>query len=326
LSSYLPKQPYIVLDQNPCRKRAVMAALFRRCRENKLGILLPDTAIYEFSKGSQAYDTWRRSLEHLCTQPELVFAGRSLGKMMAHEISTGQPLQDVVDHEVTLQFRQMLSGLQVGNDARMKRALSKIARIIDTEKALRERHDENKSIVLKLRDHWKKSLPDADLKSLRNDNRETFVRILAELETAAIVFEAAKHDGCTDASASVLTLGPSVYGHVVLGLAALALDWLAQGGIDGIAPEKITNDYHDLDYICTASFCTDLVTEDRRANRIYSGMIEALERRWQCVTLLAQKKQVMAKKATRKAAKKTGKKSAKKKVAKKKAGRKTAKK
>jgi hypothetical protein len=50
----------------------------------------------------------------------------------------------------------------------------------------------------------------------------------------------------------------------VLGLAALALDWLAQGGLAGAKADKITNDFHDLDYIGTASFCVDLVTDDRR--------------------------------------------------------------
>lgn len=99
---------------------------------------------------------------------------------------------------------------------------------------------------------------------LRKPDEATFIRIMAELEAATIVFRAAKGDGCTDEMAYALTLGPSVYGHTVYAVAALALDWLARGGLEGIDPVEITNDFSDLDYIVTATPCTDLVTEDRR--------------------------------------------------------------
>jgi len=291
MSDYLPKHPFIVIDQNQCRKQQVVETLVHRCRQQELGLLLPDTAIYEFSKGTKAYDTWRRSLDHICKEPELVFAGRSIGTMMNQEVSKGIPLNDIVDHEVTPRLRQLLTELRAGDDSRINKALAEVVKFIDDEKNLREQHDANKSIVDSLAEHWTSSLSVEDLKKLRQPDRESFVRILAEFETAGIVFEAAKGDGCSEVVATSLTVGPSVYGHVVLGLAALALDWLAQGGLDGTKADKITNDFHDLDYICTASFCIDLVTDDRRANRVYSAMIEALEMRWEHLKTLAEAKE-----------------------------------
>mgnify|MGYP003662944031 CR=1 FL=1 len=280
MSDYSPKHPFIVVDQNQCRKQQSVDDLIRRCYQQELGLLLPDTAIYEFSKGTKAYNTWRHSLELICKEPGLVFAGRSIGKMMNEEVATGTALNDVIDQEVTPRLRQLLTELKTGDDSRINKSLAEVVKFIDDEKDLREQHDVNKSIVDSLTEHWKSSLSDDDLKKLRQPDRETFVRILSQLETARIVFEAAKADGCSDEIATSLTVGPSVYGHVVLGLAALSLDWLAQGGLDGAKADKITNDFHDLDYICTATFCTDLVTDDRRANRVYSAMIDALERRW----------------------------------------------
>jgi hypothetical protein len=99
------------------------------------------------------------------------------------------------------------------------------------------------------------------------------------LETAAIVFQAARGDCCTDETAYALTVGPSIYGHTVYALAALALDWLAQGGLEGLDPEKITNDIFDLDYTVTATYCCDLVTADGRAMRVYSGLMKAFQER-----------------------------------------------
>jgi hypothetical protein len=83
---YLPKRLYLVVDPNRCRDCGIVEGLFRRCRREGLRVLLPDTAFYEFSKGSQAYQTWRRSLKYLCQEPQLVVAGRSVGQMMNEEI------------------------------------------------------------------------------------------------------------------------------------------------------------------------------------------------------------------------------------------------
>ena len=291
MTAYLTGQPYIVLDQNLCRDPQCVEGRFRQCRKEGLAILLPDTAIYEFSKGSLTYQTWRRSLKHLCKEPQLVATGRSIGRMMSEEIQTGQPIHDVVDHEVTPRFQRLLAELRNGEDKRINLALAEVAKIIDHEKGLRDHHQENKGIVARLRDHWHDTVSNSDLSRLRRQDEETLIGVLAEMETAAIVFQAAKNDGCTDDVAYAITLGPSVYSHAVYSLAALALDWLAQGGLEGIEPSKITNDFHDLDYVRTATFCTDLVTDDKRASRVYGVVVTALERRWETIKAHANEQQ-----------------------------------
>lgn len=279
MSDYLPRLPYIVIDQNRLRDRDIMAALFRRCRQEGVRILLPDTAIYEFSNVHDPHLTWRRSLEEVCREPELFVAGRSIGEMMKSEIKTGTTVTNIVDEEVTQRFQRLLSELRGGNDKRMNQALSEIAKFIEAEKQLREQHSVNKSIVTYLRNAWQNSLPDEDLKLLRRPDSDTFIRILAEFNTASIVYQAAKNDGCSEETAFALTLGPSVYGHTVYALAALALDWLSLGGLDGTDPVKVTNDFFDLDYIVTATYCKELITEDQRAKRIFAALEKAFERR-----------------------------------------------
>ena len=279
MSDYFPDQPYIVIDQNKCRDKVEVERLFSRCRIENLQLLLPDIAIYEFSKGINPYLTWRKSLEHLCTQPHLVVAGRSIDNMMNQEKRTGELTRDIVYHEVTPSLQQSLAELKTGEETRMNSALAVVAKIIDPERTLREQHASNKKVVTSIRDHWRKSIDESTLGKLRNQEHGVFAGILAELETASIVYHAAINDGCDNSTAVSITSGPSIYSHVVYALAALALDWLAQGGIESLEPEKITNDFHDLDYVVTATYCRSLETSDKRANRIYSGLRDGLERR-----------------------------------------------
>jgi hypothetical protein len=125
----------------------------------------------------------------------------------------------------------LLAELKTGDDTQINKALTKLLGIIDKEKRLREQHAANKGIVTSLRDHWKETLPESDLKQLRKQNEETVVRLLTEIETAAIVFLAANRDGCSDETATALIVGPSVYGHMIYALAALALDWANVGSL-----------------------------------------------------------------------------------------------
>jgi hypothetical protein len=279
MSDYFPDQPYIVIDQNRCRDKQEVERLFRRCEIENLRLVLPDIAIFEFSKGTKPHLTWRTSLEHICLTSDLVVAGRDVGNMMSEEITTGKLTEDVIDHKVTPLLQELLSELKTGDDTRLNSALAKIAKFIDTEKALREQHTSNTDIVVDLKEHWKSSLDEATLQKLRNKEKGVFAGILSELETASIVTDAARRDGCDIPTATSITVGPSIYSHAVYALAALALDWLAFGGIESIAPDKVTNDFHDIDYIVIATYCRSLQTNDDRANRVYSGLRDGLEQR-----------------------------------------------
>jgi hypothetical protein len=68
---------------------------------------------------------------------------------------------------------------------------------------------------------------------------------------------------------------------------------LARGSLDGIEPGKTTNDFSDLDYTVSATFCSDLVTADGRANRIDSALLKAFEQRAQLIEAAAQQEKRM---------------------------------
>ena len=257
-----------------------MRRLFRRCKRSGLKLLITDTATYEFSNVSSPDITWMRSLEHLCKEPNLVVVGRSVGEMMKEEVRSRQPKTDIVDHALTVRFQQLLTGVRDGDDADMRATLRNVKRIIGRVKKRRNKHDWNKSILQNRVQWWEKVLTRPRLQRLRKLDRETGVRILADLTTSKIIYNAAKKKRCSNSIASRLTVGPSVFCYTLYALEALALDWLARGGLQSAKATDITNDFFDMDYVISALFCAGLATKDGRAKRVHSALATAMKRRW----------------------------------------------
>ncbi len=280
VNDHPPTLPYIVLDQNKCRNGAAMRRLFQRCRRSRLQILLTDMAMYEFSNVSRPDITWKRSLEHLCKEPSLVVVGRSVGEMMKEEVHSHQPKTEIVDHALTARFQQLLVGVRNDDDAQMKATLDNVKRLIRKERRKRNRHDRNKSILQNRVQWWEKFLSPARLRRLRQLDRMTLVRILSDLNTSRLVYNAAKRRRCSNITACRLTVGPSVFCYSLYALEAFALDWLARGGLQSARATDISNDFFDMDYVVSALFCAGLATYDGRAKRVHSALLTAMKDRW----------------------------------------------
>jgi hypothetical protein len=266
--------PLVLLGYDLWKSNADVDELLERCRRETLGVLLPDVALYELSKQSRAFDSWKEPLYYLSKNTDLVSYGRSVGEMMRQELKSGQPPNSIIDQQVTSHFRSVLSGLANHDESEAAVLFSRMASFIDQEIALREQRHADNSVVTILRDQWRNNLPESDVALLRSGDDTTFVRILAEWETASVVFQAAKNDGCTDDRAIALTLGSSVYGHMTYALLGLALDSLAYDEKD--VPEPVS--FRCLDYICLGTFCTRFATHDSRAERLCTKLMNVFQR------------------------------------------------
>jgi len=275
--------PFVVLDQHLWSDQKTMEDVVRRCQNESLGILLPAVAFYELAKHHRAFPSWKMSLKHLSHNAQLVSAGRSIGEMMSEEVESGVPVRDIIDHAVTSQNRLVLIELKNNKDSLAEKTFHQLDSYIDQEINRREHPETNESIVTILLNQWSQTLPPSDVKLLRLHDESVFLRIMAEWETASVVFHAAKNDGCTDEAALALTLGPSVYGHMVYGLMALALDRLAESGQETSNFTEATDKLYCLDYICSATFCADFITQDKRAKRLYSLLTKVFQRRAEMV-------------------------------------------
>jgi hypothetical protein len=126
--------PFIVIDQNRLRDANVVASAIEQCREYGLEILIPDVAGFEFSKAIErpedALRTWRCSLQHLASFPELVVAGRKLPELWKEELGTGTPVRKVVDDRATAPLRDLLRGIGASDSTLRSFVTERVARMI----------------------------------------------------------------------------------------------------------------------------------------------------------------------------------------------------
>ena len=114
------RYPLIVVDQNVMRDADAIAAALDRCCRESLQLVIPDVAGFEFSKGAEPFDTWRRSLECLCKYPEFVSVSRKLTKMLAEEHRSGQACETLIDPALTRFLREMLSSLSADDPSPLR--------------------------------------------------------------------------------------------------------------------------------------------------------------------------------------------------------------
>lgn len=55
--------------------------------------------------------------------------------------------------------------------------------------------------------------------------------------------------------------------------------WISQGGFDSLRATDVTNELLDLQYVLTASFFDDLLSEERRVNESYRDLCVLLRRK-----------------------------------------------
>jgi len=285
--------PFIVVDYDVWGNVSVMDEIFSRCRTERLGVLVPDVALYKLGKSAGNYDHCKTLLQHFAKERAIVSVAKGVGEMMRAECHLGQPTRNLVDEFFTQAFRQVLHDLEAGGRKNADAFLTRLSEDVRAELPKREHPEINRHVITSIRSQWQETLSAGDLAKLRVQDESVFVRIMAEWETTATVFQAAKREGCTDEAAMQLTLEPSVYGHLIYGLAALALDSLAaeESGAEGSTQEW--RDLSDLDYLCIALFCTDLSTNSTRSRRIYSRLLKALQVRDEVIKALVKAEREM---------------------------------
>lgn len=255
--------PYAVIDQNCLRNPRIVSDAIEKAKRGRL-ILLHDIAMVEMTKSDEWLNTMRHSLALLAEYPQGVVAGRATGELMRCEMETGEPCPDIVDHDVTPRVRQLLSELKSGKTlmldgiARAMPAAREMARIQQLDRLA------NRSILVTLADIWKRELTAPQLKQLRAGDEALFVELLAEKRMMATIADGLHKADYDLENARWLASVPSVSAHLWLCLAANALHWVLKGGIEGFRDERFTNELCDIDYLVAATFCAELITNDKR--------------------------------------------------------------
>jgi len=266
---------FIVVDQNKMRHVAALADALDRCCREDLRLLIPDGAGFELSDVSNPLYTWRRSLSVLCRYPELVAVSQKLTKIMCQEIACGRPAEALIDDDGTHRFGELLRKMASGDDSDLRAMIdgpvkSLVRRTSSTDSA---RH---KSLILALRGQLSAMMTEETLGRLRRAPEAELATWLTSVDGIRFVFQWITHNGACAEFAFALSSGPSVSAAFASSLAAVAVYWLAFGGLESAPPEKVTNDLHDAEYAVLGSISVELLTGDSRLRRIDEALRKAL--------------------------------------------------
>ena len=133
-------------------------------------------------------------------------------------------------------------------------------------------HDQNKSLILTVRDSLRSSLTDATIKDLRNHTVNAMIAWLSSVDGVRFVFEGIQSRIASSETALRLAFGPSAIGGLVSGMCSMGLYWLAFGGLDTAKSEALTNDLHDLEYAVLGALSNSLLSNDKRLNVIHQAI------------------------------------------------------
>ncbi len=265
--------PFIVLDQNRMRCADTILSAINRCRQENLHLLVPDVAGFEFSKGSDPHLNWNRSLRLIAPYAELVVAGRKISDVWNEEISQGVPSINVVDHGATTHFRTLLRMIEDDDATGLCQIIDgpgwhSMQATLDTWS-----HPEQfKAMVHAVRDGIQRTLADVTIRNLRQDPEGAIALWLESTDGITFVFQCIQSRGADAEAALQLANRPSVVGAFSSGLAALALYWIAFGGLESAKPEDITNDIVDLEYGTLGALSDSLLTSDGRLKVIHRAI------------------------------------------------------
>ena len=275
-----PTHPHLVLDQNVLRDESVLLPRVEAARKHGLLLLLPDMAIVEMTKSDQWESTTKRSLQILSGHPACVAVGQAVGPMMRQEKDSGEPVADIVDHELTPRFREFLGDVKTGTGPAWDYFCRKVPEAKPQAASQSLDHARNKGIVERMMNGWKEDLSNDKLKRVHNHDREAVAELLAGDRTIGMIRSGLESNGYSKERAAYLASVPSVSAHLTLCFAATALRWLEYGGLASMPNERVTNDLNDVDYVLIATFCAGVVSNEAEVNELFNDVTAALDRRW----------------------------------------------
>lgn len=277
----LPTVPFIVLDQNAFRPdRGLLDDAIRMAVDTGAKLLVIEAAMVEMLKNAQWEETARRSLAGLEQHSKLVALGRAVPELMRREFAGGRPgYYELEDLERTPSLQALIRELPNGRG----RVLDTIrATILQAQATVVHPqyldHAGNKAKLIRYRDTWAELL-NAEARSITRRDRSARAMLLAHPVWGEVVERELVEAGLDAGTVRRLSYDRSVTSHSLMTRSALALRWLLDGGLDTAAPEKVTNDVMDAEYVTVASFCLELVTLEGKVKELLSVLREAAELR-----------------------------------------------
>jgi hypothetical protein len=200
--------------------------------------------------------------------------------MLDEERLTGQPCRTLVEQEATILFRQLLDDLAHEDFSRLNEMVDgPIRRLMPKSLAIWNDSEQHRQWIGGIRNGLQSTMSNESLSKLRNKPDVGLVEWLSSDDAIRFVFQGINSQLANDVVSLCLASSASVSASFTSGFLAVAIYWLAFGGLDEAAPEKSTNDLLDIEYATLGSLSVSLLTNDKRLNTIYQAMSTAASER-----------------------------------------------
>lgn len=276
-----PKFPYIVIDQNYLRDQRMISHVLKSIKDTDLFVLLPDVAIMEMLKVPQWECTMKKSLSLLAEEPQKIKVALGFGEIMRKEKKDQSPIDEIEDKLVTPRWQALLSEIKNGDGPEIVSARKNIFGAQNLAQSQFLNHTWNKDVFVNLYNAWRQTLSRKDINDIRNDStNEQAIELISSLSMTKTVELGLENAGYERECAQVLAGTQSISSFWITTLATSALDWLVKNGLENADPEKITNDYIDIDYIVLGIVSMGLFSGETKVNELYNLMQIIADRKW----------------------------------------------
>ncbi|WP_157511057.1 hypothetical protein [Frateuria sp. Soil773] len=229
--------------------------------------VVADAALMEMCKSTPHWEsTLRNSLRRLSAVPARVCFVPGNGECLKAELTTRTPLtlKAMISDQQTFWLRELLAEVASGQfGAMFTRMVAEIDAANRHAQAQHFAHEQNLAQLRVLVDFCRDHFPASFVRRLRAKRvpEEEYIRFVSRY-TATATNDAAM--SLPDGTLGSLAKSKAYTMRWLWLRVETVADWLAKGGIDSVAPDKVTNSEVDNHYLAVASYCDQLLTEDGR--------------------------------------------------------------
>lgn len=263
-----------VLDQNYLRAEELGNLI---AAEPHSKFVIPDIALLEMCKGDKWKETILRSFAILSTCPGRVFHSIPIGEGLNYELKHGDSIEGkLLPRDFRGFTRAILANVAAGGAGN---AIDMIrAKILDAQRDIQQaelNHPNNQQSLLQRVGIIESALAGEPLRTLRSGqaSREDRLALIRNVSLDLCSTFLQSHGLSRNKARVLLKRKPLVLRFFYVSVRH-CVDWAARSGILSMAPERISNDILDQDYVLVGSFFDRLLSKEIRVQEADADLRE----------------------------------------------------
>ncbi len=263
-----------VLDQNYLRAEELGNLI---AAEPHSKFVIPDIALLEMCKGDKWKETIQRSFEILSACPGRVFHSLSIGEGLNYELEHGESIEGKL---LPCNFRRfaraILANVAAGGAGNAIDIIR--AKILDAQldiHLIELNHLNNQQSLIQRVGIIESALTGEPLRILRSGkaSREDRLALIRNV-TLDLCSTFLQNHGLSGNKVRVLLKQKPLVLRFFYVSVRHCVDWAAKGGVLSMAPEKLSNDILDQDYVLVGSFFDRLLSKETRVQEADADLRE----------------------------------------------------